>query len=74
MLHSRRWQRVHFGVFATHLGPLDWRARVSAALLSCGEGAVASHGSAARLHGLVDQDPDDIEVLIPTNRRVIRPS
>jgi very-short-patch-repair endonuclease len=52
MLHSRRWQRVHFGVFATHLGPLEWRARVSAALLFCGEGAVASHGSAARLHGL----------------------
>lgn len=74
MLHSRRWQRVHYGVYATHVGPLGWRAHVSAALLYCGEGAVASHHTAARLQGLVDQDPDDIEVLIPANRRVIRPS
>jgi hypothetical protein len=74
MVSSRRWQRVHPGVYATHVGPLDWRARVSAALLSCGEGAVASHLTAARLHGLVDQDPDGIEVLIPANRRVTRPS
>ena len=73
MLHSRRWQRVHQGVYATHVGPLDWRARVSAALLYCGEGAVASHRTAARLHGLADQDPDGIEVLIPANRRVTVP-
>jgi hypothetical protein len=75
MLNSRRWQRVHNGVFATHVGPLDWCTRVSAALLYCGEGAVASHRTAARLHGLVDQNPDSIiEVLIPANRRVTGPS
>lgn len=74
MLHSRRWQTVHLGVYAKHVGPLGWRARVSAALLACGEGAVASHGTAARLHGLLDQDPDRIEVLIPANRRVVRRS
>ena len=73
MVHSRRWQKVHLGVYATHVGPLDWRARVSAAVLYCGEGAVASHQTAARLHGLVDQDPDGIAVLIPANRRVTRP-
>ncbi|MEP7034563.1 MAG: type IV toxin-antitoxin system AbiEi family antitoxin domain-containing protein [Dermatophilaceae bacterium] len=74
MVRANRWQRVHLGVYATHTGPLDWSARVSAALLSCGEGAVASHGTAARLHGLVERDPDVIEVLIPRNRRVSRPS
>ncbi len=74
MVDSRRWQRVHLGVYATHLGPLGWRARVSAAVLCCGEGAVASHGTAARLHGLVDQDPDGIEVLIPASRRVAGPA
>jgi hypothetical protein len=74
MLRSGRWQRVHLGVYATHVGPLDWPARVSAALLYCGAGAVASHRTAARLHGLLDQDPHDIEVLIPANRRVVRPS
>ena len=74
MVHSSRWQRVHPGVYATHVGPLEWHARVSAAVLYCGEGAVASHRTAARLHGLVDQDPHGIEVLIPANRRVAQPS
>jgi len=73
MLHSGRWQRVHPGVYVSHAGPLDWRTRVSAALLACGDGAVASHGTAARLLGLSDRDPDELEVLIPANRRVIRP-
>ena len=74
MLRSGRWLRVHPGVYATHTGPLSWRAGVSAALLYCGEGAVASHRTAARLHGLVDHDPDEIQVLIPATRRVARPS
>jgi len=74
MVHAGRWQMVHPGVYATHVGPLDWRARVSAAVLYCGDGAVASHSTAARLHGLVEQDPDGIEVLIPSSRRVTRPS
>jgi len=72
-LRSGRWQRVHHGVYATHVGPLDWSARVSAALLYCGDGAVASHRTAARLHGLLDQNPHTIEVLIPADRRVTRP-
>lgn len=73
LLRSGRWRRVHHGVYAEHVGSLDWHARVSAALLSCGDGAVASHRTAARLHGLLDHDPHDIEVLIPANRRIIRP-
>ena len=74
MVHTHRWKRVHPGVYAVHIGPLDWRARVSAAVLYCGEGAVASHITAARLHGLVDQDPEGVDVLIPSSRRVTRPS
>jgi Transcriptional regulator, AbiEi antitoxin len=74
MLSSGRWQKVHHGVYARHVGPIEWNARVSAALLYCGEGAVASHRTAARLCGLLDQDPRGIEVLIPANRRVTPPS
>jgi hypothetical protein len=74
MLHSHRWQRVHQGIYATHVGTLGWPAHVSAALLYCGDGAAASHRSAARLCGLTDQDPDPIQVLIPANRRVRAPS
>jgi len=73
MLRSGRWRRVHHGVYATHVGVLDWRARVSAALLYCGDGAAASHRTAARLGGLLDQDPDGIDVLIPAGRRVSPP-
>jgi hypothetical protein len=42
LLRSGRWRRVHHGVYAEHVGTLEWHARVSAALLSCGDGAVAS--------------------------------
>ena len=73
MVHSGRWQRVHPGVYVSHAGPLVWRTRVSAALLACGDGAAASHGTAARLQGLSDRDPEELEVLIPASRRVIRP-
>jgi len=73
MVQSGRWQRVHPGVYVNHAGPLAWHPRVSAALLACGDGAVASHGTAARLHGLSDRDPGQIEVLIPASRRVISP-
>jgi hypothetical protein len=74
MVDAGRWQKVHFGVYATHVGPLDWPARVSAAVLCCGEGAVASQRTAARLHGLVDRDPERIEVLVPASRRVVAPA
>lgn len=74
LLHSRRWRQIHRGVYAMHVGSLAWRAQVSAALLYCGDGAVASHHTAARLCGLLDQDPGGIDVLIPASRRVTPPN
>jgi hypothetical protein len=45
---------VHVGVFRHAAVPLTWRTRLAAAVAAGGEGAVASHRSAARLHGLAD--------------------
>ena len=42
-LSSGKWQRVHRGVYATCTGPLPRAARLWAALLWAGEGAVLSH-------------------------------
>ena len=64
------WRRLHHGVFVTHAGPLTWRVNLWAALLHAGTGAVASHRSAARLHGLLDCDPSTVELLVPWGHRV----
>ena len=61
LLRSGRWQRVHHSVYAQHVGTLDRRTRVSAALLSCGEGAIASNGRSAPW--TVGPRPPGIEVL-----------
>jgi hypothetical protein len=69
-LTSGRWRALHRGVFVTHTGPVGWAARVWAALLHAGPAAVTSHRTAARLQGLLDEDPADVEVLVPWERRV----
>ncbi|RIQ30903.1 hypothetical protein DY240_07130 [Jiangella rhizosphaerae] len=69
-LRSRRWQRVHAGVYATFSGPLPFRARVWAAILRAGSGAVASHRTAAYLDGLCDDSGPVIHVTVPGRRRV----
>jgi hypothetical protein len=45
---------MHRGVFRHAAVPLTWEGRLHAAVLAGGEGAVASHRSAARLHGFRD--------------------
>jgi hypothetical protein len=45
---------VHRGVLRHTAVPLTWKARLQAAVLAGGDGAVASHRSAARLHAFND--------------------
>lgn len=52
------WQRPLRGVFVTHNGPVDQVTRVWSAILYAGSGAIASHQTAARLGGLIDEEPD----------------
>jgi hypothetical protein len=69
-LQARQWQQVHWGVYATFTGPVPRRARLWAAVLYAGQGAVLSHESAGELQGLVDRPADVIHVTVPTRRRV----
>lgn len=55
---------VHPGVYATFGTPLDQRARVLAACLAAGDGAVASHRSALWIWDLLDGE-QPIEVTAP---------
>lgn len=69
-LSAGRWQRVHVGVFATFTGPLSDDARIWAAILRAGPGAVASHQTAAFLDGLADSLDETIHVTVAADRHV----
>lgn len=53
-----------------HSGPVPWRTRAWAALLSAGRGAALSHDAAAFLDGFRPTPPREIHVSIPESRRV----
>jgi hypothetical protein len=68
-----RWQRVYHGVYATFTGPLPRRARLWAAALKAGDGAVLSHETAAELVGLIDPAPRaSVHVTVPADRSDVR--
>jgi hypothetical protein len=52
-LESGRWITIVPGVYRSAGAPVDWRQRVWAAVLAGPTGTVASHASAAALHGLL---------------------
>ncbi|MEO7442782.1 MAG: type IV toxin-antitoxin system AbiEi family antitoxin domain-containing protein, partial [Acidimicrobiales bacterium] len=60
---QRRLVRVHTGVYRMAGAPVTWEQSVLAAVLAAGDGAVASHRSAARLWGLHDNDA--VEITVP---------
>jgi hypothetical protein len=68
-----RWRQIHPGVYATFTGMPGRRARLWAAVLWAGNGAVLSHETAAELHGLADNAADPIHVTVPWQRRVVEP-
>jgi hypothetical protein len=63
------WRAIYPGVYATFTGPPTFGARVWAALLHAGPPAMASHLTAARLQGLVDEDPPVIQISVPNGHR-----
>lgn len=58
-----RLHRVFHGVYAYGNPAIGERGRLWAAVLTCGDGAVVSHRSAAALMGLVDRGPVVIDVI-----------
>ncbi len=66
------WRQLYPGVYLTNTGAPTYGARVWAALLHAGPPAVASHATAARLQGLLDEDPEVIQVSVPHGHRATR--
>jgi very-short-patch-repair endonuclease len=62
---ARTYHRVHRGVYAVGHQGISRGARLRAALLACGEGAVLSHGTAAAIHRLFDEWPHFVDVTVP---------
>jgi hypothetical protein len=58
------WRRVRHGVFAVAGAPRTWEQDLMAAVLAGGPGTVASHYSAAGLHGFPDGTREAIEVTV----------
>jgi predicted transcriptional regulator of viral defense system/very-short-patch-repair endonuclease len=65
---SGRLHRIHRGVYAVGHANLTWDGRCLAAVLACAPNAVASHGSAAWLWGLLTSRPGTFHVTAPTRR------
>lgn len=74
MLAAGEIIRGHRGVYRMASAPVTWRARLMAAVLAAGSGAVASHAWAAWLHGM-DRVwlPTEPEVTVPAKRTVVLP-
>lgn len=70
-LRTGAWRRVHPRVYALQTGPLTRDASIWAALLYAGDGAAASHWTAAELWGLLDHPEPVIHVTIGVERRVL---
>lgn len=68
-LNTGKWQRMELGVYATFTGQPAREARLWAALLRAGPGAMLSYETAAELHGLVDKPSPHIHVTVPGRRR-----
>jgi predicted transcriptional regulator of viral defense system len=62
-----RLHRVHRGVYAVGHTNFTFEGRCMAAILALGDGAAASHRSAAALWGLIRAHPGPIEVTVPSD-------
>jgi Transcriptional regulator, AbiEi antitoxin len=71
-LRSGTWQRLHRGAYATFTGDPSREAKLWAAVLRVGPGAVLSYETAAEIHGLIDQPIGPIHVSVPAERRPVQ--
>jgi len=67
-LQSGEWRRLYRGAYATFTGDPSREARLWAAILRAGPGAVLSHETAAEVHGLIDKPRSQIHVSVPAER------
>lgn len=65
-----RWQQFYPGVYGTFTGAVPWEARLWAAVIYAGPGALLSHETAAEILKLTDRRSPVIRVTVPARRRV----
>ena len=70
-VRSGRWRPIYPGVYTTFTGTPGRNARLWAAVLVSGRGAVLSHETAAELHRLIDRQADQIHVTVPRHRHIV---
>ena len=70
-LRSGRWRPMYRGVYVTFTGVPGRGARLWAAVLSAGPGAMLSHQTAAELQELADKATNPIHVTVPHERHVL---
>ena len=70
-VRRQAWLPLYPGVYTILTGPPGRSARLWAAVLYSGPGALLSHETAAELHGLADAPSDPIYVTVPGQRRVV---
>ena len=73
-LDSGRWQGLHPGVYATFTGPVSAEARVWAACLAAGEGAVLGGETALWLEQVLPEPPRKVTVCVPAVRHIEVPA
>lgn len=59
------WQRVAPGLFVTHSGAVTWKSLAWGGVLLGGPGARLGGAAAGFEHGLLDEEPLPVEVLVP---------
>lgn len=70
LVEQERWQRLTPGLFLVHTGTAAWPSLAWGGVLLGGEGARLGHEAAAHAHGLIDEPPDPITVLVPHHVQV----
>lgn len=68
---SGRWTSLQSGVFRIAGAPSTWNQKVMAAVLCAGDGAAASHRTAASLWGFPNFDREHVEICAPPGRKDI---
>lgn len=70
LVRHGRWQRLHYGVYASFTGEPLRDAVLWAALLRVGPGSILSHETAAEVDGLLGNRSKLLHVTIPESKRV----
>jgi hypothetical protein len=73
LVRRREWAPVHAGVYVDHTGPLTWLQRAWAASLFHWP-AVLGGASALNAHGLTNDEPSTIDLVVAHGRRVHDPA